>query len=81
MQMIHCYIKKKYKLLGVINSNQINNWKNKKGVSSWISVTFNKLENTQKPDHLNFSFKATHLSGFLSFHCTLLDSDNKKIVL
>ena len=60
-----------YKLLGVIKSNQISNWKNTKGVSNWI--TFEELENTQKADHFTFSFKTdtSVTSDLLSFQFTL----------
>lgn len=68
-----------YKILGIINLNQINNLNNTKGVSNWISVTFDKLENMQKIDHFGSSFKTNNLNDLLSFQFTLLDTNNKKI--
>lgn len=68
-----------YKILGIINLNQINNLNNTKGVSNWISVTFDKLENMQKIDHSGSSFKTNNLNDLLSFQFTLLDTNNKKI--
>ena len=68
-----------YKILGIINLNQINNLNNTKGVSNWISVTFDKLENMQKIDHSGSSFKTNNLNDLLSIQFTLLDTNNKKI--
>ena len=67
-----------YKILGIINLNQINNLNSTKGVSNWISVTFDKLENMQKIDHSGSSFKTNNLNDLLSFQFTLLDTNNKK---
>lgn len=37
-----------YKILAVINLNQIINWEKSKGVFHWVSVTFDELKNTRK---------------------------------
>ena len=37
-----------YNLLAVVNLEQIKNLKSMKGTSHWVSVTFDKLNNTQK---------------------------------
>lgn len=68
-----------YKKLAVFDFAQINNWEKTKGVSNWISITFDELKNTQKTDHFGFSFKTENLVDLLNFQFSLIDSDNKKI--
>ena len=45
--------------------------------SHWVSVTFDELKNTQKTDHVWFSFTTKNLNDLLSFNLYLLDSENK----
>ena len=64
-----------YKILGVMNLNQIYNLENVKEISNWISVTSGKLKSMQKSNHFAFSFKIQNLQDLLSFQFTVLDSD------
>lgn len=69
---------KPYKILCVINLSEIHNWEKIKGVSNWISVTFEHSERLYNPDHFTFSFKSQKLQDILNFQFTLLGSDMKK---
>ena len=52
-----------------------------KGVSNWVSKTFDEFKNTQKINHFAFNFRGQNLQGLLSFQFMLLDPDNKKLNL
>ena len=71
---------KLFKAIGVIYTNEIENWdKIKKVSSNWVSC---KLTNSRFPHpakHLSFIFDTTNLSSLLSFGLNLIDQDGKEI--
>ena len=66
--------RKIYKFLAVINLNQITNWEESKGFSNWVSVTCDKLRNTQEADRFDFSFTSQNLQDLLGFQFMLLNT-------
>ena len=71
---------KLFKAIGVIYTNEIENWDKIKKVSwNWVSC---KLTNSRFPHpakHLSFIFDTTNLSSLLSFGLNLIDQDGKEI--
>ena len=53
-----------YKILAVINLNQIINWEKFKGVFHWVTATFDELKNKRKYEYSNISDK-DNITGML----------------
>ena len=53
-----------YKILAVINLNQIINWEKFKGVFYWVTATFDELKNKRKYEYSNISDK-DNITGML----------------
>ena len=72
--------RKLFKAIGVVYTNEIENWNKIKKVSSnWVSC---KLTNSRFPHlakHLSFIFDSRNLSSLLSFNLNLIDQDGQKI--
>ena len=68
------------KALGVININQITNWKKIVNKSKWVNVTFNdsQLDPTSSK-HFAFGFITNSLYDVLNFEYSLLDNERKLI--
>ena len=68
------------KALGVININQITNWKKIVNKSKWVNVTFNdsQLDPTSSK-HFAFGFITNSLYDLLNFEYSLLDNERKLI--
>ena len=67
------------KSIGVININEIRDWKKIKGESKWINIIFNDSENPTLTKHFVFAFETAKLSSFLNFQLSLLDDKAKPI--
>ena len=69
-----------YKLIGIIDLNKINNWKEgKKGQSIWINTTLEEQKDINSRKHLCFPFTTTSLNDLLSSSINLIDDSNKQI--
>ena len=74
--LINCKI---YGLLGIINLNKTNNWKQgNKSESIWIKTTLQR-KTTDSRKHICFSFTTTSLNDLLSFSIYLIDDKNNQI--
>ena len=69
------------KSIGVININEIRDWKKIKGESKWINIIFNDSENPTLTKHFVFAFETAKLSSLLNFQLSLLDGKAKPIKL
>ena len=73
--LINCKI---YRLIGIIDLNKINNWKEgKKGQSIWINTTLEEKDINRRK-HLCFPFTTTSLNDLLSSSINLIDDSNKQ---
>ena len=69
-----------YGLIGIIDLNKINKWK--EGVkcqSIWINTTWEEQKDINSRKHLCCPFTSTSLNDFLSFSINLIDDSNKQI--
>ena len=64
------------KSIGVVNVNEITNWRELKGKSKWLN---NDSENPTLAKHFAFAFETTNLSDLLNFELGLLDDEAKPI--
>ena len=61
-----------YRLIGIIDLNEINNWKlGMKGQSIWINTSLEELKDINIGKHLCFPFTTTSLNDLLSFSINL----------
>ena len=75
--LINC---KSYRLIGIIDLNKINNWKEgKKGKSIWINTTLEEQKDINSRKHLCFPLTTTSLNDLLSSSINLIDDSNKQI--
>lgn len=69
-----------YELLGIIDLNKINNWKEGvKGQSIWINTTLEEQKEINSRKHILFPFTISSLNDLISFSINLIDDNNKEI--
>ena len=71
--------KKLYDLISLIDLDKISNWKDIKGQSIWISVSFKDQKEINNSSHLCFLFVTRSLNGLTSFTIYLQEDQNKEI--
>ena len=69
-----------YYLLGIINLNEIKQWKEMKGKSLYLNAKIDDSHYMQTAKHFGFAFKTSFPTEFLEFTCEFLDDQAKKIV-
>ena len=69
-----------YYLLGIINLNEIKQWKEMKGKSLYVNAKIDDSHYMQTAKHFGFAFKTSFPTEFLEFTCEFLDDQAKKIV-
>ena len=69
-----------YYLLGIINLNEIKQWKEMKGKSLYVNAKIDDSHYMQTAKHFGFAFKTIFPTEFLEFTCEFLDDQAKKIV-
>ena len=62
-----------YKTIGVINLDQIRNWKIIKGESIYVNTNLNGSRYPENTDHFAFGFKIKSSTDLLNFPFSLLD--------
>ena len=70
---------KVYELISIIDLDEISNWKDTKGQSIWISVSFKDQQEINNNSHLCFPFLTRSLNDLTSFSIYLQDDQNKEI--
>ena len=70
---------KVYDLIPIIDLDKISNWKDIKGHSIWISVSFKDQKEINNNSHLYFPFVTRSLNDLTSFNIYLQDHQNKEI--
>ena len=70
---------KVYELISIIDLDEISNWKDIKGQSIWISVSFKDQQEINNNSHLCFPFLTRSLNDLTSFSIYLQDDQNKEI--
>ena len=70
---------KVYKIIGVVNVNELTNWTELNGKSKWVDIVFNDSENPTLAKHFAFAFETTNLNDLLNFELSLLDNKAKPI--
>ena len=68
-----------FKVLGVINSTQITNWKLVKGVSKWVNAVLIDSGYLSIGDHFAFGFNSKNPRDILNFLSKLLDGKGDPI--
>ena len=68
--LINC---KLFKSIGVINLNEIEQWKKVKRKSKCVNTTFTDPEQQMAASHFAFGFTTRNLHGILNFEFSLLD--------
>ena len=66
-------------LLGISWPKKINSWKEIKGHSWWINVTFEEQKEINNSKHHCFPFMNSILNDLLSFSINLINDHNKEI--
>ena len=69
---------KVYDLIPIIDLDKISNWKDIKGHSIWISVSFKDQKEINNNSHLHFPFVTRSLNDLNSFSIYLQDDQNKE---
>ena len=65
-------------ILGIINLNKINNWKEEVEVQSiWINTTLTEQKEINSRKHFCFLLTTSSLNYLLSFSINLVDDNNK----
>lgn len=70
---------KVYKIIGVINLDQIKNWKIIKGKSIYVSINLIDSLFPYNADHFAFGFKTKSSTNLLNFQFRLLDGKGQLI--
>ena len=66
-----------YGLLGIIDLNKINNWKEGvKGESIWINTALEEQKEINSRKHVCFPFTISSLNDLLSFNINLIEDNN-----
>ena len=68
-----------YSLMGIIDLQKINGWKNIYEKSLWVNATFNKQEEINNSRYLCFPVITSSLNGLLNFSINLIDHKNQQI--
>ena len=68
-----------YYLLGIINLNEIKQWKEMKGKSLYVNAKIDDSHYMDTAKHFGFAFKTSFPTEFLEFTCEFLDDQAKKI--
>ena len=68
-----------YSLLGIVNLQEIKNWKSIKGNSVYVNAKFDDTHYMENATHFGFKFKTSFPAEFLEFSCELLDDKAKQI--
>ena len=71
--------RKAYDLVTIIDLDKISNWKEIKGQSIWISVSFKEQKEINNYSHLCLPFVTRSLNDLTSFSIYLQDDKNKEI--
>ena len=66
-------------IIGIINLNQIENWKTFRKGFKWVDVTFQEQKDNKNTLHPSFSFISDNKGDVLYFSLKLIDTDNKII--
>ena len=69
---------KVYGLISIIDLDKISNWKDIKGQSIWISVSFKDQQEIDNNSHLCFPLLTRSLNDLTSFSIYLQDDQNKE---
>ena len=70
---------KVYELISIIDLDEISNWKDIKGQSIWISVSFKDQQEINNNSHLCFPFLTRSLNDLTGLSIYLQDDQNKEI--
>ena len=68
-----------YYLLGIINLNEIKQWKEMKNKSLYVNAKIHDSHYMETAKHFGFAFKTSFPTEFLEFTCEFLDDQAKKI--
>ena len=68
-----------YYLLGIINLNEIKQWKEMKNKSLYVNAKIDDSHYMETAKHFGFAFKTSFPTEFLEFTCEFLDDQAKKI--
>ena len=63
--------------IGVIFTSEIEDWKNIKKTSDWVSVALTDLQYPIAAKHFAFAFETTDLHNILNFEYSLVDDEGK----
>ena len=66
-------------ILGAVDLNKINNWKEIKGQSLWTNAPFKDHKDINNKSHICFPFITKSFSDLTRFSIYLQDDSNKKI--
>ena len=67
-------------VLGVIHTENINNWKLLKETSSWINIDLVDYLNAQEASNVSFSFLTESIYGISQFDIYVKNSKNEDII-
>ena len=70
---------KLFDILGMVDLNKMNNWKEIKGQSLWTNAAFKDHKNINNKSHICFPFITKSFSDLTRFSIYLQDHSNKKI--
>ena len=66
-------------IIGIINLNQIENWKTLKQRSKWVDIIFQEQKDNKNTLHPSFSFISNKKDDVFNFSIKLVDVNNKII--